>query len=142
MEHRHVSGVSRVAAEHAPRHDRIDRWFNGLHDPDLDRGGVGTQQSATRLTVVHVEGVVHVSGRVVGWKVESAEVVPLVLDLGALSHSEAHTHENVFEALPGLGDYVPVTEAATGIQFGQVEALGLQGDGTCACLQRRPAFGQ
>ena len=142
MEHRHVGGVSRVAAEHPPRHDRIDRRFDGLHDPDLDRGGVGAQQGATRFTVVHVEGVVHVSGRVVGRKVEGTEVVPLVLDLGALGHSEAHTHENVLEAFPGLGDHVPVAEAATGVQFSQVEALGLQSGCTHPGLQRRPALGQ
>ena len=121
-----MGGVGSVAAEHPTRHDRIDRWPRGLHDPDLDRRGVGPQQGAHRLPVVHVKGVVHVPGWVSEREVQRSEIVPLVFDLGPLDHRVAHAHEQVLKVLPGPGDHVPVAEPSTPVQLGQVQALRLQ----------------
>ena len=77
----------------------------------------------------------------VGREVEGTEVVPLVLDLRALGDREAHAHEDVLEAFPGLGDHVPVAETLAAVQLGQVEPLGLEHRGPLAGLQHRPALG-
>ena len=49
-----------------------------------------------------------------GWyarDVEPGEVVPVVLDLGALGHLEAEPDEDVLQLLHGLGDQVEVAGA-------------------------------
>jgi hypothetical protein len=37
---------------------------------------------------------------------------------------------------------VAVAQATATVEFGQVETLGLEGDGPCTRLQRRPAIGE
>ena len=79
--------------------------------------------------------------------------MPLVLDLRALGDRVAHSHEEVLEPLPGLGDDVAVAQSSAPIKFGEVHALGFQPD--CAftglqfhaatfqkALQRRPGVVQ
>ena len=64
-----------------------------------------------------------------GWycaEVEGGEVVPVVLDLGALGHGEAQADEDVLELLDGLGDQVEVAGVAVGADLGEVEPLGLR----------------
>jgi hypothetical protein len=102
-----------VGAVDAPRADDPDRRLaSPQHGADLDRRGVGPQHHvALRLTgaeagLVHVEGVLHVAGGVVGRDVEGLEVVPVELDLRPVGHLVAEPLEDPDDALAGLGDRV------------------------------------
>ena len=49
VEHGHVRGVGRVAPEHPPRRDDVDRRLGGEHRADLHRRRVGAQQRGAGL---------------------------------------------------------------------------------------------
>ena len=85
--------------------------------------------------MVDVQRVVHVTRRVAGREVERPEVVPLRLDLGALRHRVAHGAEHVLEAPLRLRDDVQPPHLRGLVQFGEVEALGLQLSAALRCPQ-------
>ncbi len=69
------------------------------------------------------EGVLRVTRRMVGREVEAAEVVEVVLDLGALGDGEAHGDEDVDEVVLRLPQGVQVAAGAAPSGQGDVEAL-------------------
>ena len=135
VEHRQVGGIGGVLAERAAGHDRVDGRRLGLHDPDLDRRGVGAQQGASGLAEVDVERVVHVACRVALGEVEGLEVVEVGLDLGPLGHGEAEADEDVLELHDRLGDQVEVPAAGSGEDLGEVEPLGFEPLGARGLLE-------
>ena len=138
VEHRHVGGVGRVAAEHATGGDDVDRRRPGEHRADLHRRRVGAQhgRAGRRAGVVDEQGVEVAARRVPLAHVEGLEVVPVGLHLGALGDLEAEADEDVLEALPRLGHEVGPTTRRLAGELGEVEALGLD---AARPARRRPA---
>ena len=118
VEHRHVRGVGRVAAEHPARGDDVDRRLGGRAScgsaparcacaarvrarPAAPAWSTNSVSNSPRagMPLAHVEGL---------------EVVPVGLDLGALGDLEAEPDEHVLEPLPGLRDEVGVAAASGG----------------------------
>ena len=94
VEHGRVAHVG-IAAVDLARGDDSNRKPALLHHPDLDRGGVRTQQDA----LVEVEGVLHVAGGMVLGHVERLEVVVVVLHFGAGGDLEPQVAEDVLDLL-------------------------------------------
>ena len=115
VEHRHVRGVGRVAAEHPAGHRRCRSAAAVVCITRICTGEVWVRStvvpgSPPRWSTNSVSYMLRA-----GWPgrhVERLEVVPVALDLGALGDREAEADEHVLEALPRLGDEVGV--AATG----------------------------
>ena len=152
VEHGRV-GLVGILAEGAARHDHPDRRLLApgdprgrllvrlVHDPHLDRRGVGAQDLALAVGVRRQEeGVVHFPRRVLGREVQGCEVVEVGLDVGPFGDGEAHVgedgdqfvhhlHGRVHAALPagrgGQGQVHPLGRQA-GLQFSGLQ-LGLAG---------------
>lgn len=90
LEHGSVGGVV-INTEHVARSNHAERRLVGFHVVNLGTAGVGTKHHL----VVHVEGVLHVAGRVVGRSVQCFEVVPVRFDVAAEVHFKAHLAEEV-----------------------------------------------
>ncbi len=97
MEHRAVGAIE-VDAVDAAWADDADRRLALLHGADLHRAGMGAQQART---VERVEGVLHRPRRMRFGNIEGLEVVPVVLDFGALHAFEAHRIEDPLDAADG-----------------------------------------
>ena len=108
VKNRQVAGIGGIPPVAPPGHHRVNRWRLGLHQPDLDGRGVGSQQHRFWRTQPQVEGVPHSPGRVGGRHVEGFEVVPVRLRLRAFRHRKAHGDEGVLQLGAGLGDEVEV----------------------------------
>ena len=126
VEHRRVAGVERLVAVRAPGRDHEDRRLLRLHGADLHRRRVRAQHHLLGLAEVHVERVLHRARRVAGRDVERLEVVPVVLDLGALGDAVAQAHEDVLELALHLGDEVEVPARAAVAAEGEVEPVALR----------------
>ena len=125
VEHRRVAGVERLVAVGAAGRDDEDRRLHRLHGADLHRRRVRAQHHLLGIAELDVERVLHRAGRVAGHHVERLEVVPVVLDLGALHDAVAHAHEDVLELALHLGDEVEVAAAAAVAAEGEVEPVAL-----------------
>ena len=101
-----VRRVEVVGAEHLARAQDVDGRLAVEQRADLDRRGVGAQDQpgAGRLDE---EGVLLLTGGVVGGEVEGVEVQPLRLDLRPLGDLPAHRHEDVLDPLGDQADRVP-----------------------------------
>jgi hypothetical protein len=116
-----VGGVDGVGAVDAAGGDDADGWLLGLHDADLDGGGLAAEHEGGGAGgAVEVEIVEGVARRVDFGDVEGFEVVEVVFDFGAFGDGEAHAGEEGGEFVDGLGDDV---EGAGGV-VGELEAAG------------------
>ncbi len=80
-----------VNAEHMTRSNHAERRLVGFHVVNLGTAGVGTEHHL----VIHVEGVLHVAGRMIGRSVQCFEVVPVGFDVATEVHFKAHLAEEV-----------------------------------------------
>ena len=139
MEHGRMGRVV-IAAVGAARHDHPIRRRAGLHGADLHRRGMGAQDQAARVGAVgpgQIEGVVVLTGRMVGRNVEGGEVVPVILDVRALGDAEAHIAQDGDDFLDDLADRVDAPRVLRSGRQGDVEALLAQ-----AGVERRPLHGR
>ena len=131
VEHAVGAGADGLVAVDPTRGDGADRWPLAFHHAHLHAAGVGAQGHTIRATgavrALHEEGVLHVSRRVVGGKVERAEVVAVVLHLRPLADREAHAGEDVHDTLANDGD--------------GVQASGVSGSGRSAQVHHRTCGG-
>ena len=67
-----------------------------------------------------------------GHHVERLEVVPVVLDLGALHDAVAHAHEDVFQLALHLGDELEVPARPAVAAGGAVEPVAVAGGGSAS----------
>ena len=92
--------------------------------------GAGVRAQAVGLAVfavhVHIEGVLHGAGGVVGRVAQRGEVEPVVFDFGAVGNIEAHAAEDLLDAFPREGDGVQAACAALAARQGDIQRLGLQ----------------
>ena len=107
--------------------------FHGAH---LHRRRVRAQQHA----VGDEEGVVQGTGRVIGRRVESLEVVVLGLDLGPFGDLVAHADEDVLDLPLGLIDQVQPPEGRRPTGQGDVHALPVQDVQQLIGLDDHPAL--
>ena len=129
VEHRHVRGVGRVATEHPPGSDHVDRRRRREHRADLHRRRVRAQHGRSRATigrdVVDEQRVELAARRVTRTHVQRLEVVPVGLDLGSFGDLEAQPDEHVLETLPRLRHEVGVSAPRLAGVLRQIESLGL-----------------
>ena len=81
-----------LVAEHAARANYANGRFLVLHRADLNRTGVRAQQDIGVL--FDEEGILHVAGRMFGWKVQRRENMPVVLDFRAFGHRVTQARKN------------------------------------------------
>ena len=94
VEHRRVGRVP-VIAEHAARHEDADRRLFGHHGAHLHRTRMGTEHFRQRIVAgLQEEGVMRLARRVAFGEVQRREIVPVVLDVRAFGHAEAHVAED------------------------------------------------
>ena len=93
-----------VRAEDLAGRQDLDRGLFGLHDMDLPCRGLGPEQ----IFRGQIEGVLHISGRMVHRGVQSREVVVVVLDLGSLVDLKSHSGENIDHLVLHLGNGVKI----------------------------------
>ena len=140
VEHRHVRGVGRVAAEHPPRHHHVDR--RRLASPSRGSAPATCACAAGRCPARRTSAnrVSHIAPRRVRpGHVERLEVVPVALHLGALGDLEAEADEHVLEPLPRLGDDVGVAPSGAHEHLGEVECARRRAGRRA---RRRPAHAQ
>ena len=134
MEEETVRGVHLVPTVAAARGDDLHRRLPLFQDPDLHRGGLGTEQpTAVRAgRQVEIEGVRLVPGRMVGRRVQRIEVVVFGLDLRAVGQRKTQPVKDVHDPVQRLGQHM---HRARGIWFarqGKVQVPGRPG------TRRRP----
>ena len=92
----------------------------GVHHADLPAGGLGAQHDV----LGHIEGILHIAGRVVFGHVEAGEVVVVVLDLGAFIDLEAHAGKHVDDLIFDEGDGVQPAGGVGGAGQRDVHGFG------------------
>ena len=97
-----------------------------------------TQQAA----VAEVEGVVHGPCRMVRRKVQRLEVVPVVLDLGAIGQFIAEAAEDLGHALDGSADRMQAATRGVAARQGHVDGFIRQTGVQRHVIQRQLAHGQ
>jgi hypothetical protein len=100
----------------------------GLGIADLHWRGMGPQVEchAIRPVHVHIEGVLHRTGRVIGRIVQCSEAVPVGLDLGAIGHIEAHAGKGRLDPFPGQRDGMQAAGATLAPGQCHIQGLGAQ----------------
>ena len=88
-----------VSSEDLTRDNDPERCTPFSHRPYFDRGCMSPQQK----TILEVEGVLHIPGRVVGWDVQPFEVMKVILDFRPIGDRETHRGEYVYCLLRYLG---------------------------------------
>ena len=112
----------RLVAENSPGADDPDGRFLVLHRTDLNRTGVCAQQDVRIFR--DEEGVLHVAGRMFGWKVQRREDVPVILDFGTFRHGVAQTGKDLDNLVFDQRDRVAATDRIVRSGTGHVD-LGL-----------------
>src|SRR5262245_33312344 len=106
MEHDLGAGRDRlVTVTHARQNDPNGLRMVCLHGTNLPRRGM----SAQHHPLVDVEGIPHVTCRMVGWHIQQFKVVQIALDLAAVKDLKPHiakNHDNFPQRL-GAGMYSP-----------------------------------
>src|SRR6476646_2055032 len=87
-----VAPICRTGGNHA---DRRRRRF---HRADLHGGSVGSQKSP----IGQIKRVLFIAGRMVWWRIQSIEAVPLGFDIGTFGECETHSSEDLNSALVHL----------------------------------------
>ena len=140
MEHRRVGGVT-VDAVGAAGHDDAQRPAVGQsllhvlaqHGARLHRRGVGAQHDGRAVGARgQIEGVLHLSRRMIGRNVECGEIVPVVLDVGTVGPGESHLAEDRRDLVHHLADRVKRTLPLGSCRQADVDLLGDK-----LCRQRR-----
>ena len=120
---RGVRGVRRLVAEASAGEERPDRRPLGVHDPDLARRRVRSQQPPVE---VDVEGVPEVPCRMVGRDVEHPEVRGVRLDLRPLVRDEPELAEDLLDPLDRLQHRVEAASRDATGRGRDVDGLGLE----------------
>ena len=85
------------------------------HRADLNRRGMGAQYEARAIrTAWQIEGVVLLTGRVLGRNIERRKIVEILLDMRPLGDREAHLTKNRDDLVHGLADRVDMPRFAKG----------------------------
>jgi hypothetical protein len=121
---RRVRRIERVAPVDAAREHPVDRRLLRLHDPDLDGRRLGPQADLL-VGPADEEGVLRGPGRMFVGSVESIEVQPRMLYLGALLDLVAEPDEDVDDLPERLGQEMHVALAALGRGKRHIDALAL-----------------
>jgi hypothetical protein len=117
-----MGGVVVDAVHEAGRDDADGRLAMGLHEVDLGIAGMGAQHHL----VVHVEGIVHVPGRMLRRDVQGFEVVPVIVDFGRHGLLEAEAAEEGDDLLAHLGERMEGAEGNAVTGQGRVHGRGLE----------------
>ena len=89
MELTKAASTEGFVAIHFTRHDYADRRLMLLHDANLNRRCVGTQQ----CLFADEKSILHVTSWMIRREVERFKIVVVVFDLGTVCDAEAHRHE-------------------------------------------------
>ena len=140
MEHGGVGGICLVFPEHPAGSQHTEGGLVVLHEADLHGAGLGTQQNA--VVIGEVEGVAAIPGGMTLFDIQTGEVVVGQLNLGAVHHLIAQTHENLLDLLQNLIHGMLMADgnflAGNGHIDGFAGQLGLQSgavDGSLPLLQ-------
>ena len=124
VEHRGV-GCVRVRAEHAAGHQNFDGGLFLIHHTDLAAAGLGAQNNVIR----HIEGILHIAGRVVFGYVQAGKVVVIVLNFGAFVNFKAHAGKHINDLILDLGDRMQCAGGVVGAGQGDIHGFGLVAGG-------------
>ena len=119
-EHRGMRRVI-VRAEYLAGRQNLDRRLLLLHDMNLAGGRLCPEQEFRR----QVEGILHVSRRMILRCIQRREVVIIILNLGALVDREAHPREDIDQLVPDLRDRMQAADLSVRGRQRDVDLLAL-----------------
>ena len=73
-----------------------------------------------------VEGVLHITRRVVFWQIHPLKVIIILFNLISIDNLEAHAQENIFNFLRGLGQHMAIAQGNFTTWQGHIQAFGFQ----------------
>ena len=135
MKHRVMGGVSSVGAVNAAERHNPQRRLALLHDADLHGARLRPEQERIGpLGDGEIKIVERIAGRVLGTDRQRLEVVPLVLDLGAIDTLEAEPGHNLLDAPDRLRDRMNVAMPEVEARERDVDRRSLGGGAGEPCL--------
>ena len=150
MELRQMRRIGHIAAVHLARGDHVDGQVPILHDVHLHAGSLGAQQHVGLAAhprgvagqVVHVEGVLHGTARMVSRSVQGREVVVVGLDLLAFHHFVAEAQEDIGHLVDDAVDEVAGTHLLGAAGQRHIHGRRPHGRLKLGGIERRLAGGQ
>ena len=115
-EHRIVSWIGRVAAEHAARRDHPHGRAASLHRMNLHRRSLRAQ----RKTIRGIERVLRIARRMTFRNIQRVEVIEVGFDLAIIFDGVTERDENIFDALAHQRDRMQVTRTRTTTGHGHI----------------------
>src|SRR4051812_20207899 len=79
------------------RHDHAQRRFLCLHHTHLHRGGMRAEHPL--LILREEKSILHIACRVIGWRTERGEVMPVVLYLRPLRYGESDPRKYLYHLI-------------------------------------------
>ena len=105
MKHRRMGGII-IGTENTSRGKNFNRRFFVFHNMNLSCRCLGTQKEFRR----EVEGILHISCRVVLRRIQCGKVVVIGLNLSSLVYLKAHSCKDIDELFPNQGNRVKVSD--------------------------------
>ena len=132
VEHRRMGGVELIGAEHAARACDVQRHATGEQTTHLIGGGLGAQhhvgsdeaRGVLGLIALDVEGILHLTCRMVGAEVQRVEVVPFGFHFRTVGNLPAHGDEKVFDILHQLRQRVARAKRLAVDRKGHIHGFG------------------
>ena len=132
VEHRRMGGVEFIGAEYTPRACDIQRHATGEQTTHLIGGGLGAQhhvgsdeaRGVLGLIALDVEGILHLTCRMVGAEVQRVEVVPFGFHFRTVGNLPAHGDEKVFDILHQLRQRVARAKRLAVDRKGHIHGFG------------------
>src|SRR4051812_11347088 len=91
------TGTDRFIAVYATRTNDPYGQLAFLHFPDLYIAGMGAQQPIGLL--MNIEGILHVTRRVVFRQIEGCEIVPVIFNLRTICYRKSETLKYTYNAV-------------------------------------------
>ena len=115
-----------LVAEHTAGSDDADRRFVVFHNTHLHRRRMRTQSHLLlSFLLLDKEGVLHIAGRVVVWKIKSREQMPIILNLNRFRDCKADTGKDVDNFIHHYRKHVAATDSGIVSRKSQVVGLRL-----------------
>ena len=121
------TGADSLVAVYAARAENADRWLMSLHVMCLIVGGMTAQEHILGYVIIVAlldeEGILHVTGWMIGCKVEHSEHVLVVVNLRTLIEGESHTAEDVDDLVLYNSQRMACTQSHRISRTGQVDVV-------------------
>src|SRR5690606_30316791 len=88
-----------LIAVHPARHNGTERWLACFHQSNLNGRGMRTQGNIITILFLDKESILHITRRVLRWKIQGREVVPVIFDLRSFGNDKTEFLKNLNDLL-------------------------------------------